>query len=78
MSAMAGMETDPHAAARLENLEVKLSYMEDLLDELNLVIYRQREQMDQLAREVAQLRQRSPDGEGSSPRDPRDELPPHY
>jgi SlyX protein len=52
--------------------------MEDLLDELNLVIYRQREQMDQLAREVAQLRQRSPDGEGSTPRDPRDELPPHY
>ena len=75
---MAGMETDPHAAARLEPVGVKLSYMEDLLDELNLVIYRQREQMDQLAREVAQLRQRSPDGEGSTPRDPRDELPPHY
>ena len=75
---MAGMETDPHTAARLESLEVKLSYMEDLLDELNLVIYRQREQMDQLAREVAQLRQRSPDGEGSTSRDPRVELPPHY
>ncbi|AVO42940.1 SlyX family protein [Simplicispira suum] len=75
---MAGIGSDLHTAARLENLEVKLSYMEDLLDELNLVIYRQRDQIDQLAREVVQLRQRSPDGEGSQPRDPRDELPPHY
>ncbi|QHI97691.1 SlyX protein [Xylophilus rhododendri] len=62
---------------RLNEVEIKLSYTEDLLDELNLTIYRQQEQIDALIRQVASLRQQSPDS-GGAPRNPQDELPPHY
>ncbi|RID99377.1 SlyX family protein [Simplicispira hankyongi] len=62
---------------RFESLEVKLSYLEDLVDGLNLNIYRQQEQIDRLARELVQLRQQAPGAEGGE-RNPRDEMPPHY
>ncbi|MDD2546867.1 MAG: SlyX family protein [Burkholderiaceae bacterium] len=63
---------------RLEALEIKASYTEDLLDQLNLVIYRQQEQIDALLREVGRLREQAP-SEGAAPvRHLRDELPPHY
>ena len=65
-------------AQRIEALEIKASFTEDLLDQLNLTIYRQQQQIDQLAREVAQLRQQVPDGGGATVRSLRDELPPHY
>ena len=63
---------------RLESLEIKASFTEDLLDQLNLTIYRQRELLDRLTREVIQLRQQAPEGGSNGPRDLRDELPPHY
>ncbi|GAD24246.1 SlyX family protein [Acidovorax sp. MR-S7] len=65
-------------AQRIEALEIKASFTEDLLDQLNLTIYRQQQQIDQLAREVAQLRQQVPEGGGATVRNLRDELPPHY
>lgn len=63
---------------RLENLEVKASFTEDLLDQLNLTIYQQQELIDRLTREVIQLRQQVPEGGAPAPRNLRDELPPHY
>jgi SlyX protein len=63
---------------RLENLEVKASFTEDLLDQLNMTIYQQQELIDRLTREVIELRQRAADPGPSGPRDLRDELPPHY
>ena len=63
---------------RLEALEIKASFTEDLLDQLNLTIYRQQQQIDELARTVAQLRQQVPEGGGATVRSLRDELPPHY
>lgn len=63
---------------RLESLEIKASYMEDLLEQLNLTVYRQQEQIDRLVRELVQLRQQVPDGPAGGARNPRDELPPHY
>lgn len=70
---------DAHRAGeRLENLEVKLAYLEDLVDGLNLSIYRQQEQIDRLARQVLQLRQQAPAADAGGARDLRDELPPHY
>jgi SlyX protein len=63
---------------RLESLEIKASFTEDLLDQLNLTIYRQQELIDRLTREVIQLRQQTPEGGSNGPRDLRDELPPHY
>ena len=56
---------------RLEALEVKAAFTEDLLDRLNLTIYRQQQQIDGL------LRQQRPEG-GTGARSLRDELPPHY
>ncbi|MBS0506241.1 MAG: SlyX family protein [Proteobacteria bacterium] len=63
---------------RLEALEVKAAFTEDLLDQLNLTIYRQQQQIDELLRAVHELRQQRPEGGGAAVRSLRDELPPHY
>ena len=63
---------------RIMELEIKASYTEDLLDQLNLTVYRQQQQIDDLARELLRLRQQVPEGGGAAPRNLRDELPPHY
>lgn len=63
---------------RLTQLEIKASYAEDLLDQLNELVYRQQLQIDRLNRELAALHGRLDDA-GSAPwRSLRDELPPHY
>ena len=62
---------------RVMELEIKASYSEDLLEQLNLTIYRQQQQIDALLTELRDLRQRMPEG-GNQPRSLRDELPPHY
>lgn len=67
-----------HLAARLTDLEIKSSFAEDLLDELNKVIVRQQQQLELLTREVARLKQQTPDTGSAAPRNLRDELPPHY
>ena len=64
---------------RLTDLEIKASYADDLLDTLNALVAKQQEQIDLLLREVSRLRQRGGEESPSAgPRDPRDELPPHY
>lgn len=69
----------PHATDhRLTELEIKASYTEDLLDQLNLMIYRQQQQIDGLLLQLMQLREQSPEAGSSGPRNLRDELPPHY
>lgn len=64
---------------RLTEIEIKLSLNEDLLDELNRVVYRQQEQIDllqaQLRHLYAQMRTQS---EPAEPRNLREEIPPHY
>ena len=64
--------------SRITELEIKLSYSEDLLDELNRTVYRQQEQIDFLARELNALRQQV---QASAPLEAgslRDDIPPHY
>ena len=68
----------PEVLQRLESLEIKASFTEDLLDQLNMTIYQQQELIDRLTREVIQLRQQAPEGGSNGPRNLRDELPPHY
>jgi SlyX protein len=68
----------PELQARLEALEMKAAFAEDLLDQLNLTIYRQQQTIDQLLRAVQDLRQQQPEGGGAAVRSLRDELPPHY
>jgi len=70
---------DAHDATdkRLTDLEVKLSFTEDLVDHLNDLVTRQQEQIDLLMREVGKLKDRAPDTGGQG-RDPREDIPPHY
>jgi SlyX protein len=63
---------------RLTNLEIKASFTEDLLDKLDQIIIRQQDQIDRLIQEVRWLRQQTPAEGSAAPRNPRDELPPHY
>lgn len=63
---------------RLIQLEIKASFADDLLDQLNELVYRQQQQIDQLTREVAWLRGRLDETSGTPWRSLRDELPPHY
>ena len=63
---------------RLESLEIKASFTEDLLDQLNMTIYQQQQLIDRLAQEVIQLRRQMPEAGQGGPRNLRDELPPHY
>ena len=72
------MEQAQDMARRLTDLEIKASFSEDLLDQLNEIIVRQQQQIDQLTREIADLRQSSTDSGSGTARSLRDELPPHY
>jgi SlyX protein len=63
---------------RLMDLEIKASFMEDLLEQLNQTIFQQQQHIDALIREVSQLRQQTPDGGSGGFSSLRDELPPHY
>ncbi len=72
------MENTHDVEQRLTNLEIKASFSEDLLDQLNQVIIRQQQQIDMLIREISQLKQQIPDaGTGVFSRS-GDDLPPHY
>jgi SlyX protein len=65
-------------ARRLDDLEVKASFTEDLLDQLILLVYRQQQQIERLQQQIAQLQRQAPEGGAGAARNPRDELPPHY
>ena len=63
---------------RLTELEIKATFTEDLLEQLDQVIVRQQQQIDALLREVTELRQPSTDGGNGPARSLRDDLPPHF
>ena len=63
---------------RLTDLEIKATYTEDLLEQLDLIIARQQQQIDLLQREVAELRQPAADATQPPERSLRDDLPPHF
>jgi len=63
---------------RLTELEIKASYADDLLEQLNQQVWRQQLQIEQLQRELAGLRAQLSDNATPALRSLRDELPPHY
>ncbi len=72
------MEQAHNIEQRLTDLEIKASFTEDMVDQLNQIIVNQQLQIDLLIREVGHLRQQPSEG-GSTPfRSLRDDLPPHY
>lgn len=72
------MDNPHNTEQRLTDLEIKASFTEDLLDQLNQVIIRQQRQIDLLVRELGQLRQQSPENDGTVFSRPGEDLPPHY
>ena len=65
---------------RLEALEIKASFTEDLVDRLDQIIIRQQQTLDTLVAELLRLRAQAPNSgaDGGAARNLRDELPPHY
>ncbi len=64
---------------RIVEIEAKLALAEDLLDTLNLTVYRQQQRIDRLERELRTLHDqveasRAAGAQGA----PADEVPPHY
>jgi SlyX protein len=72
------MTTPDTTDQRLTDLEIKATYTEDLVEQLEQVIIRQQQQIDLLLREVAELRQPAAEGTLTASRNLRDELPPHF
>jgi SlyX protein len=77
-----GMDNTQHIHRRITELEIKVSFQEDQLDQLNAVVVRQQQEIALLLRDVQQLRQlagqNNPDGASQATRQARDERPPHY
>jgi SlyX protein len=63
---------------RINELEAKLVFAEDLLEELNKTVYRQQQQIDQLQKELRELRKQVAASIPNEQRSLRDEIPPHY
>lgn len=70
--------TNTRVEERLNELEIKASFTEDLVEQLNQIIIRQQKELEALARQIGQLRDQLPEPGTGQPRSARDELPPHY
>jgi len=64
--------------SRLTDLEIKISFTEDMVDELNRTIFRQQQQIDLLMLQIKGLREQVRTAEPPEQRNLRDEIPPHY
>ena len=72
------MSEDNPLEARITELEIKISYAEDMLDALNRTAFSQQQQIDQLIAQVRTLRDQVQATTPTEPRSLGDELPPHY
>jgi len=72
------MCTDDNQDKRLTELEIKVGLADDLIDQLNQTLFRQQQQIEFLAKELASLRQQMPQERNTQLPSVHDELPPHY
>ncbi len=72
------MNPSTNIEQRITELEIKASFAEDQLDQLDKVIVRQQQQIDALIREITSLRQQAPESGAGISRNLREELPPHF
>ncbi len=61
---------------RITNLEIKLSFAEDLIEKLNETVYKQQQQIEFLYRELKAIKEQASSGGGGASL--KDEIPPHY
>ncbi|MDP3438953.1 MAG: SlyX family protein [Azonexus sp.] len=64
--------------SRLTDLEIKISFTEDMVEELNHTVFRQQQQIDLLLLQIKALGEQVRTTEPAEPRNLRDEIPPHY
>lgn len=64
--------------SRLTELEIKLAFTEDLLDGVNLTVYRQQERIERLEKDLRELRALLLASVPTEQRDLREDIPPHY
>jgi SlyX protein len=62
---------------RITNLEIKLSFTEDLIEKLNQIVYKQQQQIEFLYRELKSIKEQA-NSSGSGSGSLKDEIPPHY
>ena len=72
------MMSSPSIELRLTNLEIKATYTEDLVEQLDQIIARQQQQIDRLMRSMSDLQQPAPEDTPRAGRSLRDDLPPHF
>jgi SlyX protein len=70
------MQTD--IEKRIEELEIKAAFAEDLVETLNRTVFRQQEQLEVLQRQLDDLRRQIQSMPAGGARSLRDEIPPHY
>jgi len=61
---------------RITNLEIKLSFTEDLIEKLNETVYKQQQQIEFLYRELKAIKEQASSGGGGGSL--KDEIQPHY
>lgn len=69
--------TQPTLDDRITNLEIKLSFAEDLIEKLNETVYKQQQQIEFLYRELKAIKEQAGSGSNGST-SLKDEIPPHY
>ncbi len=63
---------------QIVELQIKCSYLEDVLDKLDLVVIEQQAKIDLLIKEVKYLKQQETSNDKQEVNQARNELPPHY
>ncbi|WP_062309889.1 SlyX family protein [Polynucleobacter sinensis] len=63
---------------RMTNLEIKLSFAEDLIEQLNQIVYKQQQQIEFLYRELKSIKEQAGSADGPGGNSAKDEIPPHY
>ena len=63
---------------RITNLEVKLSFTEDLIEKLNETVYKQQQQIEFLYRELKAIKEQASSSGGGGSGNLKDDIPPHY
>lgn len=73
------MPEDDAIAARIEQLEIRITYQDETIEALNQTIMEQWQQIDRLKRQLTQLDARLQEAESRSGAAPQSEPPPpHY
>ena len=70
--------SEERVETRLTDLEIKQSYSDDLLEQLNMLVYQQQMQIDALKSHILHLQQVQGAASSQGSNSAREELPPHY